>query len=557
MLTATLLAVAASAPFAQPLYPEGVATPRYATAEELLWAATHTVAMPKGAATAPTGPVTSPGEYEQSEGIIMAWEGGNTLNNIQRQMIRHITTTGNAKAFVVFDDATERNNVMPTFSTNSLSIGTNVTRVVPIVGATDTIWMRDYGPRLAYEKKVRYVSDHTYNVTSRTQDNNFPTIFAPFARHPRYVLPLRHGGGNYHLNSLGEGFATTLITSENTTLTAAQIQSLWLQHWGVNTTIVPAFPQSVDATRHIDMWVQILGDRLVFVSDWPSNAGSTQDVICDNRAAAFAAAGWTVVRLPARSLSGTHYTYTNMVVCNDLCLISSYTNATMQQYNAQVLAAYQAALPGKTVVAINTDDLAVLAGVMHCIVMQIPAHRGEPGPAGGLAPTTYICAPKYTAASTPFNAGDLQQLRWISDDDVSVSSVQIDLSLDDGASWQPVPGGAPTADDGSFVWTVPDRFTKFGRLRVTAVDDLGNTGADISDPFVINGTACAADLGSQGAITGPDGLLDNNDMVVFIDMFFDQNPAADLGIQGGGIGSDGQWNNNDVVAFIELFFTGC
>ena len=223
---------------------------------------------------------------------------------------------------------------MPTFSTNSLSIGTNVTRVVPIVGATDTIWMRDYGPRLAYEKKVRYVSDHTYNVTSRTQDNNFPTIFAPFARHPRYVLPLRHGGGNYHLNSLGEGFATTLITSENTTLTAAQIQSLWLQHWGVNTTIVPAFPQSVDATRHIDMWVQILGDRLVFVSDWPSNAGSTQDVICDNRAAAFAAAGWTVVRLPARSLSGTHYTYTNMVVCNDLCLISSYTNATMQQYNA-------------------------------------------------------------------------------------------------------------------------------------------------------------------------------------------------------------------------------
>ena len=88
MLTATLLAVAASAPFAQPLYPEGVATPRYATAEELLWAATHTVAMPKGAATAPTGPVTSPGEYEQSEGIIMAWEGGNTLNNIQRQMIQ-------------------------------------------------------------------------------------------------------------------------------------------------------------------------------------------------------------------------------------------------------------------------------------------------------------------------------------------------------------------------------------------------------------------------------------------------------------------------------------
>jgi agmatine deiminase len=552
----TLLLAAASAALAQPLYPEGVAVPRHATDAELAWAAANPVATAKGAGTIPTGPVSSPGEYAPSEGIIMSWEGGVALNNIQRRMIKQITTVGNAKAFVVFDDATERNAVMPTFATNALSVGTDVTRVVPIVGATDTIWMRDYGPRLAYEKGVRYVSDHTYNVTSRTQDNNFPTIFAPFAKHGRYVLPLRHGGGNYHLNSIGEGFATSLITDENPTLSAAQIQNLWQQHWGVNTTIVPAFPQSVDATRHLDMWVQILGDRLVFVSDWPNHVGSTQDVICDNRAAAFAAAGWTVVRVPARSVNGTHYTYTNMVVCNDLALISSYTNGFIQQYNAQVLAAYQNALPGKTVVAINTDDLAVLAGVMHCIVMQIPAHRGAPGPAGGLAPTAYICAPQL-AADSSLNPSDMRQVRWVSDDDEEVLSVTVALSLDDGATWQPVPNGVEAAADGSLVWTVPDRFSKFARLRVTAVDALGNTGGDVSGRFTINGTPCVADLGSPGGLAGADGLLDNNDFIVFIDRFFAQHFSADVGSQGGTTGGDGAWDNNDFCAFIDAFFTPC
>jgi hypothetical protein len=68
---------------------------------------------------------------------------------------------------------------------------------------------------------------------------------------------------------------------------------------------------------------------------------------------------------------------------------------------------------------------------------------------------------------------------------------------------------------------------------------------------------CPADLGSQGGVPGPDGTLDNNDFIVFINEFFDQNPAADLGVQGGGAGHDGLFDNNDFIAFITLFFAGC
>ncbi len=63
-----------------------------------------------------------------------------------------------------------------------------------------------------------------------------------------------------------------------------------------------------------------------------------------------------------------------------------------------------------------------------------------------------------------------------------------------------------------------------------------------------------ADLGVQGGNAGSDGLLNNNDFIVFVDLFFNANPLADLGQQGGIPGSDGNFDNNDFVVFIDYFF---
>ncbi len=68
---------------------------------------------------------------------------------------------------------------------------------------------------------------------------------------------------------------------------------------------------------------------------------------------------------------------------------------------------------------------------------------------------------------------------------------------------------------------------------------------------------CAADVGSQGGLQGGDGLLDNNDFVVFIADFFTLNARADMGKQGGLPGGDGHFDNNDFVVFINSFFTAC
>ncbi|HYD01390.1 MAG TPA: immunoglobulin domain-containing protein [Phycisphaerales bacterium] len=75
--------------------------------------------------------------------------------------------------------------------------------------------------------------------------------------------------------------------------------------------------------------------------------------------------------------------------------------------------------------------------------------------------------------------------------------------------------------------------------------------------MTVSGGACPADIGQVGGIPGNDGMLDNNDFVVFIDYFFSGDPRADRGVTGGVPGTDGVFDNNDFVVFIDQFFSGC
>jgi hypothetical protein len=94
-----------------------------------------------------------------------------------------------------------------------------------------------------------------------------------------------------------------------------------------------------------------------------------------------------------------------------------------------------------------------------------------------------------------------------------------------------------------------------GSLVEAAVDDFSITALLCTPPGPAQCTA--ADMGTQGGQAGFDGLLDNNDFVVFINRFFNNDLGADLGSQGGIPTPDGMLDNNDFVVFIDLFFTGC
>ncbi len=465
-------------------YPEGNTTPRSLTRAEAEYLRRHPLVPSEAVTPPPTGPLHCAAEYEPMDGILLAWEGSTSWQAILRQMAVAITTIGRARAYVVVDTAAEQATVTTTLA----GAGADMARVRFLVTPTDTIWIRDYGPRYVYEGDCRVVVDHTYN-RPRPADDVLPAAFAAQRRHTFYEHPLIHGGGNYHLDALRRSYCTRLIVNENPTRTETEIHGIWRDYQDVDTTFFTPFPTVVDSTQHLDMWMQVAGDNVVVISDWPANAGSTQDQICDAAAVFMAGRGYVVHRVPARSVSGVHYTYTNVVICNDLLLLPTYTNSTVAPHNQQARNVWAAALPGKTIVQVDCQAIVTSAGVMHCIAMHVPEHRG------GTIPTAYLRTHNGGPALTP-NAP--VEVLFDVDDDEAVTSCDLWLSVNGGASFA-FPVAQNLAPTGRYLWTVPDLDAQNARLRIVARDALGNTGHDDSDAsFAILGSGCRAGVATFG-----------------------------------------------------------
>ena len=529
------LVLAAGVKAAEPLlidgtlvFPEGLAVPKDMTPIESRFIQEHPLGAVRGATPPPpTADVRCASEYESMGGILLAYEGGSSFTSIIRQMAVAITTIGEANVYIACDSNSEANSVRSSLA----SQGADMDRVITVVRNTDTVWIRDYGPRYAFvgegENACRVIIDHVYN-RPRPNDDAYSSYFQNVVDHGYYQHDLIHGGGNYHVNSTGIAAATELIVDENPGMSEAQIVEVWRQYQNVETYIHDAFPTSVDATQHIDMWMQIVGDESIIISDWPNNSGSTQDQICDAAANYYAALGWTVHRTPAFASGWTHYTYTNMVLCNGLVLLPEY-NDISNTYDNQALAAVQSAMPDRQIVQIVCDNLAYSAGVMHCITMHMPSH------AGGIYPSSHVLSPTGGA----YEPGDFVAVTWLSDDDQhDVVSVDIELSVDGGASWTKQVEATP--DDGNWTWTVPDVAAQSATLRVLARDGDGNVGGGSSNPFVINGTAVPGDCDG-------DGVCDVNDILILIGSW-GPCPSCPADLNG-----DGVVDVNDVLLILSYY----
>lgn len=400
------------------------------------------------------------------QGILIAWEGLSSWKSILATMARHITTTGDADIHVMCDDDTDRSEA----ENQIRAAGADMTRVRFYLVPTDTIWIRDYGPRYIYEGRCRAIVDHRYN-RPRPRDDDQPEFWSTAWNQTMYRIPLTHGGGNFHLDALGRSYVTRLVNYENENRSEQEIHDLWQEYQNVDTTFFDPYDPYVDATQHIDMWMQAAADDVMIISDWPFDAGSDQDSIADDAAATLTSRGYRVFRTPARLLSGVHYTYTNAVMCNNLVMIPLYTHNQMLDHNQEALDVWRRALPDKTIVQINAQNLVTAGGVLHCIVMHMPK------PVAGRKPSVYL---KNLRGGELLTIGETVEIRWISDDDTAVTGVDILLSQDGGSHYDTVIA-SDTEPDGVFEWTVPRLYSPGMRLRLVARDVEGRTGSDESD----------------------------------------------------------------------------
>jgi len=435
---------------------EPVSLPKYLTPEE----AFLPLPVPRyEGRVPPTGQVYCPPEYAHNDGIFMAWEG---YTNLLTAMTVTITTEDpSATVYMVVDNTSEQTTVYNTLA----AAGANMSRVQFIVRTTDTVWIRDYGPRFILEDGYRAIVDHTYN-RPRPNDDAFNDYLASLWGIAQYDIPLVHGGGNFHLFANGDAFMTSLILNENPGLTEQQIRDLYRQYQNVNLTIYPAFPSSFDSTQHIDMWMLPVGDYKVIISQYSPSTGQPY-TITENVAADLAARGYTVYRTPGWNSGGTHYTYTNAVIMNNHVFISKFNVSQ----DAQALAVFQTAMPGYQIRQLDCSSIIQAAGALHCIVMHVPSQQISP------VPVVSVRSPN---GGEIWTLGQSYNILWSAYDDVGVVGVDIYLSTDGGSTF-PYPVALGLPNSGSWLWTIPAFNSSRCRIKVIAYDGDGNFGEDISN----------------------------------------------------------------------------
>ena len=312
----------------------------------------------------PSGPVRAQAEYEANQGILIRWGSYNALHT--EMTVPLTTATPPSERYVVVSGSSQQASASSVLQGG----GADMDHVHFVIAATDSVWIRDYGPRFVDDGGRRAIVDHEYN-RPRPNDDLFPIGYGAQINETVYEIPLIHGGGNFHLFGTRDAYMTRLIVNENPGLSEQQIIDDYADYQGLDVTLTDPFPSSYDSTQHIDMWMLPLTDSKVIIGQYDAKLGcGITKQVTDATANLMQSRGYTVYRTPGWR-SGAHYTYTNSVIVNQMVLICRFGGSYTSQ-DAQALATYQSALPDHDIVQVDCSDIIFNAGAIHCIVMHVP-----------------------------------------------------------------------------------------------------------------------------------------------------------------------------------------
>lgn len=428
-----------------------------------------------------SGVIDAVPEYAPSEGIIFRYSTG-AWPQVVTACVAAITgdPAKDDKVFIVVANASQQNTATNQF----VAAGADMSKVEFSIHPSDTIWLRDYGPAFILLDGGRAIVDSHYYLLNRLKDNFIPCLLAE----DFFQVPVYHGGyvtsagGNFLPGPGRSAFVSEMVYSYNPDFTQQYVHELYQEYQGIDTLhVLPDLPQNVDLTGHIDMWMYLVDDDSVIISEFVPGSDPTAIQITENAVPYMQNLGFEVFRVPDHngphpSWPGVdaHYTYTNSIRINDRILIPSYAEGDPAHAanDALALAGFQAAAPDCEIIQIPCYDIIWAAGAIHCMSMNVPKGAAPD-------PVAHVVAP---------NGGDIcvsgseVDITWASIDDIGVSLVDLFYSTDNGVSF-PHAIATGLANDCHETWTVPElpAPTTEAMVRVVAHDGDGNFGEDVSN----------------------------------------------------------------------------
>jgi agmatine/peptidylarginine deiminase len=321
----------------------------------------------------PPGTIVSYPEWHPADGVIISWKW---FDSYFTDLTAGLIQSG--KCWIVVENASQQSSVTAMLIQSGISLD----NVYFLQFDLDTIWIIDYGPFFISVGDHREIVDHRY---FRPLDDVFPQLLGNDWEIPVYSSPLWIEGGNFIADGMGTCFITSMVFEENVGyLTPEEIRGILRDYCGCSTLYVTDYLQ--DYTGHIDMFAKLLDIDTMLIGQY--QPGDQEYELLENIAnlvstlPSSTGEPYDVIRIPMPGNPADYWTYTNSLIVNDHVFVPVYDSPE----DANALEKYETAMPGYTVIGINSLDPINWGGAIHCTTKVVP-HDGFPEPTSTPEPT--------------------------------------------------------------------------------------------------------------------------------------------------------------------------
>ncbi|MEM9942319.1 MAG: agmatine deiminase family protein [Planctomycetota bacterium] len=258
----------------------------------------------------------------------------------------------------------------------------------------DTIWLRDFGPRMAETKNGSMSIDFFYNG-QRPLDDAFPIVWGQKSgaeiRKIRWTIQC----GNLLSNGRGLGVVSSRIFEDNFIAFPNSV-SQFDGEYERRKIVVDAFkeecnlerllvlePLRPEATQHVDMFMTFLAPNHALVAKIDPRSDPVNAKVMDNNVSLLKqikvdGRPMKVDRIPYPPRKGKFWSpYTNIILTKDLILFPTYQSDPPGLVQ-QAKAIYQRLVPGAKVDTIDMTTMQELEGALHCMSVNVPAFSELP-----------------------------------------------------------------------------------------------------------------------------------------------------------------------------------
>ena len=289
----------------------------------------------------PTGTPRFVAEFEPMQGVMIRYPLG-----IPTSLV--VQLADNCHVYCIVS-ASYQSSAQSSFQ----SAGVNMSNVTFVNAASDSYWVRDYGPWYIFEDRNPAIVDNVYN-RPRPNDDNMSGVFASFWQIPMYGMNLQHTGGNMMEDGRGHGVSDNLVFQENNN-NETNVRNKMRDYLGIDPYHVTIDPQG-DYIAHVDCWGKYLAPDKILIAQLPStnSHAADYDAVANYFATTNCCWGYPYRVYRVQEPGGsTLAPYTNSLILNKTVYVPMGSNST---YNQQAIDVYQEAMPGYTIVGVTNND---------------------------------------------------------------------------------------------------------------------------------------------------------------------------------------------------------